>query len=103
MDVFETNVKKGEKMGIKTKDELLTVLNDMIGDDTSDSTIAFIEDVTDTFDDFEKRIGEDWKAKYEQLDEEWKKKYKERFFKTPEEKHVEYEIKTFDDLFEEVK
>lgn len=68
---------------IKTKDELLNILKERIGEDTSDEALAFIEDITDTITDFEKRAegdGVDWKKKYEDNDAEWRAKYKERFF-----------------------
>lgn len=68
---------------VKTKDELLNILKERIGEDTSDEALAFIEDITDTITDFEKRAegdGVDWKKKYEDNDAEWRAKYKERFF-----------------------
>ena len=38
---------------IKTKEELLESIRSKIGEDSSDETIALLEDVTDTFDDLE--------------------------------------------------
>lgn len=97
---------------VKTKDELLNILKERIGEDTSDEAIAFIEDITDTITDFEKRAegdGVDWKKKYEDNDAEWRAKYKERFFsgepakpdKMPEEPEgaEEPEKLTYDNLF----
>ena len=97
---------------IKTKDELLNILKERVGDDTSDEALAFIEDITDTITDFEKRAegdGVDWKKKYEDNDAEWRAKYKERFFsgepakpdKMPEEPEgpEEPEKLTYDNLF----
>lgn len=97
---------------VKTKDELLNILKERIGEDTSDEALAFIEDITDTITDFEKRAdgdGVDWKKKYEDNDAEWRAKYKERFFsgelakedKMPEEPEgaEEPEKLTYDNLF----
>lgn len=94
-------------MAIKTKAELLELVKERIGDDTSDEALAIIEDVTDTLDDYETRVADagDWKARYEQNDADWRKKYKERFF-TPTEEPEEIdepeeveEKRTFEDLF----
>ena len=68
---------------IKTKEELLESIRSKIGEDSSDETIAFLEDVTDTFDDLENKAkgdGKDWKAEAERIDAEWREKYKARFF-----------------------
>lgn len=90
-------------MAVRSKEELLEIIKDRIGEDTSDEAISFIEDVTDTLNDFETRAGEDWEEKYRQLDEEWRIKYKERFFNTEnEEEEEKKEVLTFNDLFKEV-
>lgn len=70
-------------MAIKTKEELLESIRSRIGDDSSDETIAFLEDVTDTFSDLETKAkgdGKDWKAEAERIDAEWREKYRNRFF-----------------------
>lgn len=97
---------------ILSKDELLLKLKDRIGEDTTDETIAFIEDFTDTVNDYETKLADqiDWKSKYEQNNEEWKKKYKERFFNSevkedpvPDDGDGDGEKKTltYDELFKE--
>lgn len=100
-------------MAVKSKEELLNALKAKIGDDDSDDTLAFIEDVTDTIDDLNKRVSDsgDWKAKYEQNDKEWRQKYRDRFFSgnndddfTPggvdsDDDNDDDKPKTFDDLF----
>lgn len=94
-------------MAIKTKAELLELVKERIGDDTSDEALAIIEDVTDTLNDYETRVADagDWKARYEQNDAEWRKKYKERFFapteepEEPDEPEEVEEKRTFEDLF----
>lgn len=68
-----------------SKDQLLSKIKERIGEDTSDEALRFIEDVTDTIDDYESKTKDntDWKKKYEDNDAEWRKKYKDRFFNTP--------------------
>lgn len=100
-------------MAIRSKDEILEQIQVRFGEDTSDETISFLEDVTDTFTDLETRAsgdGVDWKAKYEENDNEWRQKYRDRFF-SPEVNDNEGDAvvdtnlddseppKTFDDLF----
>ena len=98
-------------MAIRSKDEILEQIQSRFGEDTSDETISFLEDVTDTFTDLETRAsgdGEDWKAKYEENDKAWREKYRNRFMNTDEQKELEDEIKkedkkdmSFESLFEE--
>ena len=98
-------------MAVRTKDELLEIIRGRIGDDTSDETISFIEDITDTLSDYEEKAtnsnNEDWKTKYEENDKMWREKYRERFFSKEVEKEdedfSEDEVKSlsYDDLFEE--
>ena len=72
-----------------SKEDLMRKLSDIIGERNDDDAIAFIEDVSDTIDDLEKKDPEDWKAKYEELDNTWRKRYKERFFSELPEEHTE--------------
>ena len=95
-------------MAVRTREEIMESIRTRIGDSTEDEDIAFLEDISDTFDDMESRAsGEDWKTKYEENDKEWRRKYTERFFskgedpEDPEEEEEEEEPKTFEDLFEE--
>lgn len=99
-------------MAIKSKDEILASLKEILKEDTSDEAIAIIEDVTDTFDDFSTRQSDntDWKQKYEDNDKEWRQKYRDRFFNhsnNPEEKEDVFpeeiiEEKTkFEELFDQ--
>lgn len=98
-------------MAVRTKDELLEIIKGRIGDDSSDETISFLEDITDTLSDYEKKAtnsnNEDWKTKYEENDKMWREKYRERFFSKEVEKEdedfSEDEVKSlsYDDLFEE--
>lgn len=99
-------------MAIKSKDELLKFLKEKTKDDTSDETLGFIEDVTDTFNDYDSKVKDqtNWKQKYEDNDREWREKYKERFFSSDDTNDKDNDLdlddtedekkpKTFKDLF----
>lgn len=96
-------------MAIISRDELMNRLNTFLGEDTSDETLSFIEDVTDTIEDYESKSNTDWEKRYNDLDNEWRTKYRERFFRKVkeddevieevEEEEVKEEPKTYDDLF----
>lgn len=103
-------------MAVRTRDEILAAIRSRLGDDTSDDALTIIEDIDDTFKDYETRTGEDWKTKYEELDAQWRKRYRARFFQkadngetTPddvkddneEDIKEESEVKDFDELFTE--
>lgn len=92
-------------MAVRSKEEIMETLRTRAGENTDDDFIALLEDVSDTFDDYESRTkdSENWKQKYEDNDKAWRDKYTERFFSNepdikdePEEKTTP---KTFDDLF----
>ena len=103
-------------MAVRTRDEILAAIRSLLGDDTSDDALTIIEDIDDTFKDYETRIGEDWKGKYDELDAQWRKRYRDRFFQKPdngettqenvkddneEDLKEESEVKDFDELFTE--
>lgn len=96
-------------MAVKTREEILESFRTRLGENPDDDSISFLEDVTDTLDDFEKRAngdGTDWKSKYEENDANWRKKYTERFFSgepNPEPKPEQDDTpRTFSDLFKEI-
>ena len=69
-------------MAVKNRDEFFNLLHDRLGEDSSDEAISFMEDMTDTYNDLERRANSsnaDWEQKYKALDEAWKKRYKHRF------------------------
>ena len=68
-------------MAIKSKEEILNSINALVGENADDNVLTIIEDVSDTFADFEVKTKDatNWKEKYEQNDAEWRQKYKERF------------------------
>lgn len=100
-------------MSVKDLQELLDITRDYMGDDTSDTAISFVQDLTDTINDLnDKANNNEWKTKYETNDAEWRKKYRDTFFnttqptnatntiETPEIDGVEeIKIKTYDELF----
>lgn len=99
-------------MAVKDRDSILAAVKQVIGDNTSDEAITLMEDITDTFADYETKVSDktNWKAKYEEMDTNWRKKYVERFSgKTGEEIKEEQEeqikddgeIRSFDELFTE--
>lgn len=69
-------------MAVLSHDEFMDAVKGLAGDNADDSTLAMIENFTDTFNDLESRASDttDWKAKYEENDNEWREKYKARFF-----------------------
>lgn len=97
---------------VLNREDFLKRIKEKIGDDTSDESISFIEDMTDTFDSFSTKESKDWKKKYEENDRDWREKYTKRFFSpetTPKEAMKEQDedikndsdVKTFDELFYE--
>nr|DAL32037.1 MAG TPA_asm: hypothetical protein [Caudoviricetes sp.] len=95
-------------MAVKTREEILESIKARLGENPDDESILFLENVTDTLDDFEKRAkgdGTDWKSKYEENDANWRKKYTERFFSVEPEPEPKPEPddtpRTFSDLFKE--
>ena len=91
-------------MSIKSKDEILSALKEILNDDASDNAIAILEDVADTFDDFttKTKTETDWKQKYEDNDKEWRQRYRDRFFNhskdDPEDKMEDF---SSDDIVDE--
>lgn len=101
-------------MPILNRDDFFGRLHERLGEDTSEDAIKFLEDMTDTYNDLEKRAtgdGTDWQKKYNELDEAWKKRYRHRFFNTdsrdvpPDEDDDRGSVEdiSIDDLFKEEK
>ena len=92
-------------MAIRTRDEIMTQLQTMVGEDTSDETLTFIQDVSDTLgaDNSAQRITE-LENKLEEQDQAWRKKYRDAFFtgkpdSSYEEEPENKKPKRFKDLF----
>ena len=75
-------------MAVLKKDELLASLKGILGDNSTDEALKFLEDASDTITDYEERTKDStkWKEKYEQNDKEWRTKYRERFFAKSDDK-----------------
>lgn len=95
-------------MAVKTKEEIINSIKARVGEEPDDETIAFLEDVSDTLDDFESRINgsEDWRTRYDENDKMWRKKYTDRFFNSdpnsgsdPNPDAEPEKVKKFEDLF----
>ena len=69
-------------MAVRTREEILQMIRERIGENTDDETIKFVEDVNDTLEDYESKTGTaaEWEKKYNDNDAEWRKRYTERFF-----------------------
>lgn len=99
-----------------TREELMTAVASIVGDRTDDEAIAFVENVTDTFDSDSSAELETAYAKIDELTKKiedtestWRKKYMERFYGgsdeeanpiEEEETVLDAEEITVDDLFE---
>lgn len=100
-------------MAVLDRDKFFERIKERLGEDDSDETLSYLEDITDTYEDLERRSRredeEDWKSKYESLDGEWRKRYRDRFFSSREEVKEEQEEdikddgkkRSFETLFEE--
>lgn len=97
-------------MAIRSREDIVASMRTIIGERDDDEALGFIEDLTDTLDDYDVRVSDstDWKEKFESNDKEWREKYRERFFegKSSEKDDVDEveetdtnTVKSFDDLF----
>lgn len=93
-------------MIIENREEYLRRIGERIGD--SDDDIAFLEDMTDTYDSLSAGADSDTIARLTAENEELRRKYKERFFSPADpqtdpdpEPEPEYMKTSFEDLFEE--
>lgn len=99
-------------MAIKSITELIESARSIIGENTSDEALGFMDDLSDTMEDYNKKTEDstNWHQKYDENDAMWRKRYADRFNGKPveEEEDDSYELpdppkKTYLDLFEEVK
>lgn len=80
-------------MAVRDRQFIMDVVKKHIGNDTSDESIAILEDVTDTLNDMQKTDDNDWKTKYEENDKQWREKYMARFYDSESEKQAEIQEK----------
>lgn len=100
-------------MAVKKINEILESYKALYSENEGEKDIEFLEDITDTLNDYETRVSDstNWKEKYETNDAEWKKRYRDRFFggesneqdepDEPDEQDETEVPKTYDDLFKE--
>lgn len=96
-------------MAVLDRDKFFERIKERLGEDDSDETLSYLEDITDTYEDLERRSRregeEDWKSKYESLDGEWRKRYRDRFFSSLKEAKEgikdDGKKRSFETLFEE--
>ena len=90
---------------IKTKDEIMEEIRAYIGDRSDDQTIALVENISDTIDDY--AAHGDYDTKLMAVEEEWRRKYMERFFGSDKEEKIsevkEEEEKEENDKADEIK
>lgn len=100
-------------MAILDRDNFFKRIRERLGEDDSEEALSYLEDMTDTWEDMERRASregeENWEEKYNNLDAEWRKRYRDRFFNTPEGVKEDQEedvkddgkVRSFETLFEE--
>lgn len=73
-------------MAVKSKEELLTSIKSLLGEDITDDGIALLEDISDTLDnstsgssDDDKKTIEELKQQVKDVDSMWRRKYTDRF------------------------
>ena len=91
-------------MVIDTREEFLKRIGEKIGD--SDEDIAFLEDMTDTYDSLQSATDQETIQRLTAENDELRRKYRERFFKPADEpddidepEPKEKILSSFDDLF----
>lgn len=97
---------------VRTKEEIIDLVKQRIGENASDDDISFLEDVTDTVESFtstdKAEEATEWERKYRENDAQWRERYIARFngkedVSEPETEVIYDEEKkyNFDDLFKE--
>lgn len=80
---------------VKTKDEIMEEIRAYIGDRSDDQTIALIENISDTIDDY--AAHGDYDEKLMAVEAEWRRKYIDRFMSGGENKNEVENEKTRDE------
>ena len=100
-------------MAVLDRDNFFNRIRERLGEDDSDEALSYLEDMTDTWNDLERRASregeDDWEERYNNLDAEWRRRYRDRFFNTIEgaeedqEEDIENDgrVRSFETLFEE--
>ena len=91
-------------MAVKTKEEIMNQLNQIIGDNDSDEVLGFMTDISDTLGDNSaaQRVSQ-LEQQLIDKDKEWRKRYKDAFFSKPDDSLDDDDDdktpRTFEDLF----
>ena len=100
-------------MAVLDRDNFFNRIRERLGEDDSEEALSYLEDMTDTWEDWDRRANregeENWEEKYNNLDAEWRKRYMDRFFnsidgaKEDQEEDVKDDgkVRSFETLFEE--
>jgi hypothetical protein len=67
-------------MSIKSKNEIMDKVKELIGEDTSDETLGFIQDLSDTLENGNSDRIQELERQVEETDSTWRKKYRDTFF-----------------------
>ena len=90
-------------MAVKTKDELMSSLNTLLGENDSDEALSFIQDMSDTLGDSNVKRIEELEQQVKDVDANWRKRYRETFFsgkpEAVEEDEQPKKPRTFAELF----
>ncbi len=70
----------------RSLEELLESAKNILGENSSDEALAFIEDITDSY----SKPEVDWEAKYKENDAQWRQKYRDRFYSDVPQEKEEY-------------
>lgn len=79
---------------VKTKDEIMEEIRSYIGERYDDQTIALVENISDTIDDY--AAHGDYDKKLIEVEEAWRRKYIDRFMNGGENKS-EVKVETTED------
>lgn len=80
---------------VKTKDEIMEEIRAYIGDRADDETIALVENISDTIDDY--AAHDDYDKKLMAVEAEWRRKYIDRFMNGGENTNEDEDAKTDDE------
>lgn len=83
-------------MSVLSREEYFNRLHTMVGTDTSEDALSFLEDMSDTYNSISqanKNDNTDWERKYHELDESWKERYRHRFFSSGDSSYIPDTVK----------
>lgn len=100
---MEKILKGMSQMAIKTREEIITSLTNILGEDTSDEALELLTDVRDTLgNQTDAQKITELENQLKEQDATWRKKYRDAFLSGADESFEEEQNKTpkkFEDLF----